>query len=132
MLILLTTLSVTLTHYDCITVPDIDVNNVCSSAGSQSSITSTVSLRITSTQSPGSTDGRCQTAECSAACISSLRLDMGRYYRDPTDHGISRKSRKSLISNRELYAPTTSVESNVCSSLFHSHQMANNRFRRED
>lgn len=69
--------SYTLTQYNCIWY-----RLQCgSSAGSRSSITSTVSLRITSTQSPESTDGRCQTAECSAACISSPRLDMGRYYR---------------------------------------------------
>lgn len=85
-------LSVTLMYYNFINVPDIYVTNVWSSAGNRSLITLTVSLRITSMQSPGSTDGRCQTTECSAACISLLRLDMGRYHTNSTDLRICQKS----------------------------------------
>lgn len=84
-------LSVTLMYYNCIHVPDIYITNVWSSAGNRSSITLTVSLRITSMQSPGSTDGRCQTTECSAACISLLHLDMGRYHTNSTDLRICLK-----------------------------------------
>lgn len=39
-------------------------------------------------QSHGSTDDKCQTTEYTAACTSLPRPDMGRYYGDPTYHGV--------------------------------------------
>ncbi len=60
-------------------VVDSEMLVVCLVAGSPSSITSTVSLRITSTQSHASIDARCPTAECTAVCTSSPPLVMGRH-----------------------------------------------------
>lgn len=49
------------------------------SAGSQSSTTSTVSLKTSWMLNPVSTGGRCLTTGCTAACTSSPPLVTGRY-----------------------------------------------------